>query len=334
MATVAFIGIPNAGKSTLTNSIVGSEVSIVTAKAQTTRERVLGIVTVGDTQLAIFDTPGTVAIRQQAKRRKRLQRSIVQEAGAAALSADVICLVVDAARTWSDDSEDQLRRLRTLHAQYVRERAEDESDDELARAETTAPAPPAPASRSRAARAAAAAAAATPDISQAPFILVMNKCDLVSMERARHKAHLIEQSGLFHKTFFVSAERNRHIDPLRSYLLSLAAPREWEFPAEKRHDHAPMQIVEEAIREQLLRRLNQELPYHIRQRNLGWTSLDDGSLRIDQYLLVDNLRVKRIVVGQSAKTIRVISERARKTIGERLGRIVHLFLTVKVEEPK
>lgn len=314
---VAFIGIPNAGKSTLTNSIIGSEVSIVTAKAQTTRERMLGVLTVGNSQLALFDTPGTVAIRQQAKRRKRLQRSIVQAAGTAALDADVICLVVDAARTWNEDSEDQLRRLRSLHAQYLLERAENDEDVKMARA----------ASLNR-----------NPDdvdeLPPSPFVLIMNKCDLVTMERARFKAHLIEQSGLFHKTFFVSAERNRHVDELRSYLLSLAVPREWEYPPETTHDLAPMQIVEESIREQLLGRLNQELPYHITQRNLGWTDLDDGSLRIDQYLIVENLRVKRIVVGQAAKTIRVISERARKRIGERLGRIVHLFLTVKVEAPK
>lgn len=318
---VALIGIPNAGKSTLTNRIVGSEVSIVTAKAQTTRERMLGVLTVGDSQLALFDTPGTVAIRQQAKRRKRLQRSIVQAAGTAALDADVICLVVDAARTWNEDSEDQLRRLRSLHAQYLLERAENDADVKLARTATLQ-------------RNGHAEGANEEELLPSPFVLIMNKCDLVTMERARFKAHLIEQSGLFHKTFFVSAERNRYVDELRSYLLSLAVSREWDYPPEATHDLSPMQIVEESIREQLLARLNQELPYHITQRNLGWTDLEDGSLRIDQYLLVENLRVKRIVVGQAAKTIRVISERARKRISERLGRIVHLFLTVKVEVPK
>lgn len=237
-----------------------------------------------------------------------MQRSITQAAADAAFDADLVCLVVDAARAWNADSEDQVQRLHALRRDLLQRQSQASGDN----------------------NAAAAAAPAQPD-TERPFVLVMNKCDLIPLERAQRKAHLIEQSGLFAATFFVSAERGKYVDKLREYLLSRAVPRDWDFAPEMVTDQSPMEIVEECIRAQILARLNQELPYAVRQRNLGWTDLEDGSLRIDHYLLVDNLRVKRILVGRGAGTIRVISERARARIAERFDRVVHLFLTVKVE---
>lgn len=69
--SVAMVGIPNAGKSSLVNALVGNEVSIVTAKAQTTRSQVLGIATSGNAQAVFVDTPGVVSVRTQARKRKR-----------------------------------------------------------------------------------------------------------------------------------------------------------------------------------------------------------------------------------------------------------------------
>ena len=89
---VALVGAPNAGKSTLTNSLVGAKVSIVTHKAQTTRSRIRGIVMAGATQLILVDTPGIF------KPRRRLDRAMVHAAWAGAGDADIIVLVADAAR--------------------------------------------------------------------------------------------------------------------------------------------------------------------------------------------------------------------------------------------
>ncbi len=90
---VAVFGAPNAGKSTLVNSIVGAKVSIVTPKMQTTRFRVLGIALRGETQLILIDTPGIFAPR------KRLERAMVAAAWSGAGDADEIVLVVDASRS-------------------------------------------------------------------------------------------------------------------------------------------------------------------------------------------------------------------------------------------
>ncbi len=87
----AIIGAPNAGKSTLTNALVGAKVAIVTPKVQTTRMNIKGVAMSGDTQIVFVDTPGIF------KPRRRLDRAMVSAAWAGAADADAILLVVDAA---------------------------------------------------------------------------------------------------------------------------------------------------------------------------------------------------------------------------------------------
>jgi GTP-binding protein Era len=87
----AIIGAPNAGKSTLTNALVGSKVAIVSPKVQTTRMTVRGVAIAGETQIVFVDTPGIF------RPRRRLDRAMVGAAWAGAEDADAILLVVDAA---------------------------------------------------------------------------------------------------------------------------------------------------------------------------------------------------------------------------------------------
>jgi len=89
---VALVGLPNAGKSTLMNALMGEKVGIVSPKANTTRLVVRGIVAEGEAQLVLVDTPG---LNSSAKAFDRL---LVQQARGALDDADVVCLVVDAAR--------------------------------------------------------------------------------------------------------------------------------------------------------------------------------------------------------------------------------------------
>lgn len=89
---VALIGEPNAGKSTLTNRMVGAKVSIVTHKVQTTRARIRGVAIEGDSQIVFVDTPGLF------RPRRRLDRAMVAAAWGGAADADVIVLMVEAHR--------------------------------------------------------------------------------------------------------------------------------------------------------------------------------------------------------------------------------------------
>ena len=90
---VALMGPPNAGKSTLTNALVGQKVAIVTAKPQTTRNRIVGILTQKDAQVIFMDTPGVHALRGQT--RGQLGKIMVQSAWQSFVVANCIVLVID-----------------------------------------------------------------------------------------------------------------------------------------------------------------------------------------------------------------------------------------------
>lgn len=102
---VALVGAPNAGKSTLLNTIIGTKVSIVTHKVQTTRTIVRGIAIHQDTQLIFLDTPGLFAPK------RTLDRAMVQSAWSGANDADLIVFLHDARKSIDEDTRDVLQRL-------------------------------------------------------------------------------------------------------------------------------------------------------------------------------------------------------------------------------
>jgi GTPase len=111
---IALVGRPNAGKSTLLNALLGEKLSIVTSREQTTRERVLGILTDGSVQMVFVDTPGLLEPRYL------LQESMLAEALSAVGDADVVLLLLDPTRT--DDpvpGEEILGRLRSRGARLM-----------------------------------------------------------------------------------------------------------------------------------------------------------------------------------------------------------------------
>ena len=102
---MALIGAPNVGKSTLINALVGSKISIVTPKVQTTRTLIRGIACEGAAQLIFVDTPGIFAPR------RRLDRAMIGTAWSSAQDADIVALLIDVRKGLKDDDEAVFRRL-------------------------------------------------------------------------------------------------------------------------------------------------------------------------------------------------------------------------------
>lgn len=110
---VALIGAPNAGKSTITNNFVGSKVSIVSPKAQTTRTTVKGIGVYDNTQIIFLDTPGIFVPK------RRLDRAMVASAWSGFGDADINVLVVDANRGLNDETSAIIDELIKREARAV-----------------------------------------------------------------------------------------------------------------------------------------------------------------------------------------------------------------------
>jgi GTP-binding protein Era len=105
---VAVIGAPNAGKSTLVNALVGTKVSIVTPKVQTTRMPIRGVAIVGSAQIVFVDTPGIF------KPRRKLDRAMVKSAWTGAGDADAVLVIVDAAQLEAEPDGIAARDTQTI----------------------------------------------------------------------------------------------------------------------------------------------------------------------------------------------------------------------------
>lgn len=107
--SVCIIGRPNSGKSTLLNRIIGEKLSIVTPKVQTTRSIITGIITLKDTQIILYDTPGIF------EPKGTLEKAMVRCAWSSLHSADIVMLIIDSLKPLDNITHDILNKLRSLN---------------------------------------------------------------------------------------------------------------------------------------------------------------------------------------------------------------------------
>jgi GTP-binding protein Era len=266
---ISIIGKPNAGKSTLLNKIIGQKISAVTHKPQTTRNVISGIVTFGDTQLVLLDTPGIFAPK------RALDRTMVRSAWSALNGSDIVCILIDSSREMDEDMLKIIQRVRNQGIEMIG---------------------------------------------------ILNKSDLDP------KVLEPDLINIGVKTVISISAKYGSLDDLIDLFISKSQAKPWLY-AEDDITTAPMRfLASEITREKLFLALEQELPYFLDVTTEAWKTLENGSIKIDQNIILARNAHKKIVLGHHGATIKKVSMSARKEIEELLGITAHLYLFVKVRE--
>ena len=163
-------------------------------------------------------------------------------------------------------------------------------------------------------------------------VLVLNKIDLVDRAALLPLAAAFREQADFEETFMISAENGDGCDDLLAFLANRVPEGPWLYPDDELSDFPLRLLAAEITREQVLRRLHQELPYSATVETEQWTEREDGVAVINQVIYVRRPGHKKIALGKGGSMIRAIGSAARAELRDLLGRPVHLFLFVKVRE--
>lgn len=338
--TIALVGKPNAGKSTLINQIIGYDLSIVTHKAQTTRKNIRGIYNVIDNtneqhtkiQLVFTDTPGLF----DAEHQNNLEKYQVNNAWAAIKLCDFIAFVFSAV---DDITDEQLKIVKRIFTNYGKCTTVDNTN--ITRKSVGQ--------------------------GQKKLIALLNKIDLDTRHTVQnnhstyvgdiqqtHSYHAhpsmvtkqqdhksskcktnvidIQALHMFDKVFPISALLGTGIDDVLQYISTHAPQKHCMFAEDIYTDESERSIAEEVTREQLYLNLSQELPYATKVETDLWQVCKNGHIKIYQSIYVLKHSQKNIVLGKGGGMIKTIGQDARKKISTILKKHIHLFLFVKVRE--
>lgn len=272
---VALVGRPNVGKSTLMNRILGQKLSIVTAKPQTTRQRIAGIKTTSEGQVIYIDTPGIHLAAERA-----LNRYMNRVAHAAFHDVDLILFIIEAGR-WSKQDEHVARSLESVSA---------------------------------------------------PVWLVVNKIDLVAK-----KPKLLQflekevRTERFAGVYLVAAKSGSGVDDLERRVMQWLPFSRPYYDENQFTDRSERFLAGELIREQLMLRLHQELPYSLTVE-VEEFKRTDSLIRIGAIIWVEREGQKQIVIGKGGDVLKMVGTRARQALEALFDEKVFVRLWVKVSK--
>ncbi len=161
-------------------------------------------------------------------------------------------------------------------------------------------------------------------------VLAINKIDLVRPPVLLEQAAEINRIREFEANFMISARSGSGVEDLRNWLTTAIPLRPWQFPADQVADISRQVVAAEITREKLMLRLHRELPYTLSVETEKWEKRRDGSIRIEQAILVAREGHRGIALGPKGQTLRAVGTAARAELREVLGTEVHLFLHVRV----
>jgi GTP-binding protein Era len=329
---VAILGRPNAGKSTLLNAVIGEKVAIVTAKPQTTRNRIAGVVEVAGrkgvhpaAQIVFVDTPGVH------KPSSQLDRRMLQEVQEALESRDVVLVLMDATR-----------RVQ-LEAAAAPNAESNERDTQNSEERTEAGA---------GARKNKAPNWASEDEFlfglirgiDCPVFLVITKIDLVGKDQLLPLIDTLTKQFSFAQIIPVSARKRDGIDLLVRKIVEALPTGERYYPKDQYTDQPQRFMVAELIRERILIETGEEVPYAsavvIEQFEEAEPPVPPKKkgpparlplTRIAAAIYCEREGQKAILIGKGGSKLKEIGTGARRQIESLLGTRVYLELHVVVE---
>lgn len=170
--------------------------------------------------------------------------------------------------------------------------------------------------------------------SRVNLVFLLNKCDLLktSSNNITENILYLDKHYPHIKQIQISALSGKGVDVFEDYMISNAKQEEWHY-LEEDITTLPMRfLASEITREQLFIRLKEELPYNLTVDTETWEQQADGSVKINQVIIVSRPGHKPIILGNNGSMIKKIGMEARKNISEMAGQKVHLFLFVKVRQ--
>ena len=276
---INIIGRPNVGKSTLMNALVGERMSIITSKPQTTRHRIIGILSGDDFQMIFSDTPGLISDPSY-----KIQEAMNRFVAGTFDDADLMLFVTEPAEQYADD-DPLIARLQNL---------------------------------------------------KAPLFLLINKIDTIDEAALLQLIDHWKERAPFAEIVPISALQKLNTERLLELIKSYLPEGPEYYPKDQLTDRPERFFVGEIIREKILERYHQEIPYSvevaIESFKEGETRAGEPLVRIEALIYVDRKSQKPILIGKNGAAIKQLGTEARQAIETWLEQKVFLELHVKVRE--
>ncbi|KAB5522419.1 hypothetical protein PHYPO_G00159330 [Pangasianodon hypophthalmus] len=321
---VAIIGAPNAGKSTLTNQLLGKKLFATSQKVHTTRSRALGVITEDNTQIILLDTPG-LTTPSKAKRHQ-LEKTFLVDPLKSLQQADLVVVLVDVSEKWTRGRLDfevlkclalnahipavlvlnkvDLLKSKPLLLDITAELTEGIVNGKRLKVRSLVKPLKKEIQEKQMEK--------TPGVQNGEEQMPNPDNQLLrGLSREQLRA-LKSRKGWphFKDVFMMCATDGEDVQTLKSYLMVEAKPGPWQYHSEVLTDQSPEDICTNTIREKLLEYLPQEVPYTVTQRIELWRETANGNLDISVKLHVKKDSHMKMVIGPGGQLIARIAREA------------------------
>ncbi|GJD08874.1 GTPase Era [Galdieria sulphuraria] len=314
-ASVAVIGLPNAGKSTLLNRLLGNKVVAVSRKRNTTRKTHSVYVTRDEKQLLIYDTPGMIGSDDAAK--VHHERAFLVAAWNAAWNADVCFVIVDCSCRIAREATKRMlielkQRMEEQGKEFIRNILTQQEAESIQKNEV----------REEQIR----------SNNKQVWILGLNKVDhLANRQYLPDMAKEFYDTFPFAMSFMISAKKDKGIDHVRDFLFEMCRPGPWLSPLAIPYGGSFVDMMEDILREKLLHCVHFEVPYHAKFQLESCKLISSGVIAIEERMLLERKSQIGMVLGPRGSNLKWIQRAAERDLSQSWKLPVILYLNVKSE---